>query len=641
MRRSIHCPHRAPRILLAVMPLLIVPTVAMGATFVVVNTANSGDGSLAWAITQAEANAGPDTITFNIPGAGPHAITAGVPLPTITQPVVIDGYTQSGASPATSTTLAVLKIILNGTSSSGGHGLSITGGSCRVRGLVIGDFPQCGILLQTGGNNVIEGNYIGIDVTGDADQGNSSNGIEVSDSPGNTIGGLTPAARNVVSHNNKGIHVHGSGSTGNFIQGNLVGTNAAGSADRGNFSDGIKLTGANNNTIGGTTAGARNVVSGNGYQAGIYLSGSSGNLVQGNYAGTDITGTFAIRNDYDGIIIHNSPNNTIGGTAPGAGNVFSGNGDEGIDVYQSGSYGNIIQGNFVGLNAAGTGALGNTGDGIYFDNSNNNMVGGTMAAAQNRVAYNVCRGIKTKGSGNAFLGNSVFSNAQLGIDLYPDGVTANDLGDGDTGANNLQNYPVLSSVNSNASYTIVQGALNSTAATDFRLEFFSSPTADGSGYGEGQVYLGHTMVTTDGSGDVAFTATLPTPVPNGHCVAATATNPANSTSEFSQVAYAVTLALAAELTGGEVVLTWTPIAPAQAYWVYGASNDPVFAPGYVSPYAYRRDVVPAGTTTWSSADGVDDITNDWTYLVVAVGAGESIMATSNRVGEETYEGDIP
>src|SRR5262249_52419655 len=155
-----------------------------------------------------------------------------------------------------------------------------------------------------------------------------------------------------------------------------------------------------------------------------------------------------------------------------------------------------------------TQALGNSGDGvILFSSSKANTVGGTAAGAGNLVAFNavgvVVGGNSTDGStGNAILGNSIFSNGALGIDLGSPGVTANDTNDGDTGPNNLQNFPALTSAATNGSTTTtITGTINSTASTTFRIEFFSSPSADPSGFGEGKVFLGSTNVTTDSTGN--------------------------------------------------------------------------------------------------------------------------------------------
>ena len=148
------------------------------------------------------------------------------------------------------------------------------------------------------------------------------------------------------------------------------------------------------------------------------------------------------------------------------------------------------------------------------------------------IAYSGSRGIVVSGAGNELLGNAIWSNGDLGMDLMPLGPTPNDTGDADTGANNLQNFPVLTSATSGGSAS-VQGTLNSTSSTQFRLEFFSSTTCDPSGHGEGENFIGFKDVTTDGAGNVSFTATFSTTVSVGDVITAAATDPSNNTSEFS------------------------------------------------------------------------------------------------------------
>lgn len=176
----------------------------------------------------------------------------------------------------------------------------------------------------------------------------------------------------------------------------------------------------------------------------------------------------------------------------------------------------------------------------------NNLIGGTTSGAGNTIAFNGGRGV-FEGSGpgngynNSFLGNSIFANGGLGIDLGGDGVTPNDIGDADTGPNQLQNYPVIASASrrtpvptsSSTPSMTVNGSLNSAPSTAFRLEFFASPACDPSGNGEGKLYLGSSSVTTDGSGNVIFTVTVPVWAPPGSIVTATATDPAGNTSEFA------------------------------------------------------------------------------------------------------------
>jgi RHS repeat-associated protein len=139
--------------------------------------------------------------------------------------------------------------------------------------------------------------------------------------------------------------------------------------------------------------------------------------------------------------------------------------------------------------------------------------------------------------GNAILSNSIFANDEFGIDLYPvDGANINDLGDGDSGPNNLQNFPLLADASSDGSSTTVEGSLNSSPNTNFRLEFFANAACDPSGYGEGERYLGSSDVTTDANGDTSFSVTLSGGTSLGEFVTAAATDESGNTSEFSACA---------------------------------------------------------------------------------------------------------
>ena len=239
---------------------------------------------------------------------------------------------------------------------------------------------------------------------------------------------------------------------------------------------------------------------------------STNNLIVGNWIGVDSTGTVDLGNTVDGITI-SANNNTIGTSAAADRNILSGNDDEGVDV-GPGINATVIRGNYIGTNATGTAVIGN-GDalagndgGVRLD-GNNTILGGTVAGEGNLVRGNWGPGVIVNGTGNTVLGNSIYENETLGIDLAEDGLTTNDAGDGDTGANNLQNFPVLTSaqVVSSTQVTIV-GSFNSTASSHFRIEFFSSAAQDATGHGEGQTYLGFVNVTTNGSGNVSFNTTL-------------------------------------------------------------------------------------------------------------------------------------
>jgi hypothetical protein len=392
--------------------------------------------------------------------------------------------------------------------------------------------PGVEIVGSGGTGNLVQGNYIGVDVTGGLALGNYGEGVVITSSPGNTIGGTSAGARNVISANGLvGIEISGAAATANLVQGNHIGTDAGGSTDMGNANSGVFIGDAPSNTIGGSVAGARNVISANDAMGvEIVNAGATGNLVQGNYIGTDAGGTLDRGNALYGVYINGAPGNTIGGTTAAERNVISGNN---TGVFISAANGNFVRGNFIGTEATGVSALGNTFDGVRIGGqASSSQVGGTASGSGNTIAFNGGDGVRVDtGTGNVILGNSVHSNTELGTDLANDGADTNDVGDADTGANNKQNYPVLTSALSGS--IRVQGTLNSTAGTTFRLEFFSNPACDTTGRGEGKTFLGNTSVTTDGSGNASFDAVFYVTVAVGDWVTGTATDPANNTSEFS------------------------------------------------------------------------------------------------------------
>jgi hypothetical protein len=528
-------------------------TIAFAAsTFTVTNTNDAGSGSLRQAILDANGNPGADNIAFNIAGAGVQTISPATALPIVTDPVVIDGYTQPGSSANTLADgdNAVLLIELNGSIPGGAvsvPGIQINASSCTVRGLVINRFGSgAGIFFSSPSghtsDNVVEGNFIGTDSSGAIALGNSD-GIGISFSTNNRIGGTTPAARNVISGNgSRGIFV-GTQASGTTIQGNFIGTTASGTAALSNNSGGIFSGGTGPDTIGGTVDGARNVISGNQNNAGIFIQSgtSTGPVIQGNLIGTDVTGTVALGNFF-GIWLNFGPslgNSTIGGTAPGARNVISGNRSDGVLVSGS-SRNNQLLGNLIGTDITGTMPLGNAGNGVLIEAfAPSNKIGGVLAGQGNTIAFNRLNGVLVSGSpnatANAIRRNAIFSNGLLGIDLAGDGVTANDPGDGDMGPNSMQNFPVITSVTGNGGQTTITGTLNSTPSTNFSLSFYSSSTCDPSGNGEGATPFGAGSpgVVTDANGNVNFALAIPAQLLAGQVITATATDSAGNTSEFS------------------------------------------------------------------------------------------------------------
>jgi titin len=369
-------------------------------TYLVSNTNDAGAGSLRQAITDADTHPGLDTIVFNIGGGGVQTIAPLSALPRITDPVVIDATTQPGYAGRP-------LIFLDGVNAgSNSAGLWITAGGSTVKGLAIGRFTNDGILLQGPGNNVIGGNYIGTDVTGTAARSNSISGVGILTSNHNVIG--MPGNGNVISGNlHYGVEIFLS-SSGNIIQGNFIGTNATGSAGLGNSFSGVGISGGSgSNTVGGTTAAARNIISANGSGSlgdGVSIfSSANGNVVEGNFIGTDATGHSALPNAVSGVGISSGQNNQVGGTVSGAGNLISGNQTVGVNLFGSATNNSVLA-NTIGTDVSGTVAVANS-TGVNINNgANHNTVAG------NEISGNSTQGIAIFGNGtvtNVIQGNAI------------------------------------------------------------------------------------------------------------------------------------------------------------------------------------------------------------------------------------------
>ena len=648
--------------------------------FVVTNTNNSGEGSLRQAILDANADSGTETIRFNISGSGAQTINLASALPNITETVLINGYTQSGASKNTLATgnNAVLNVVLNGSGAGAdANGLVLADGAdgSTIEGLVIQGFSGSGITTKSGSDgNIIRGNFIGTNAAGNAAVGNNVDGVAIQ-SVNNTIGGSTAGDRNIISGNKEaGVYIFGATATGNKVQGNYIGTDASGTQALGNTLSGVVIDKAGNNFIGGSNAGDRNIISGNkesgvliseatatgnkvqgnyigtdaagtqalgnalsgvqivdagsnfiggstagdrniisgNNQVGVYIAGANatGNKVQGNYIGTDASGTQALGNTFNGVQIEDAGSNIIGGSATGdrniisgskqaqgvfivgaqatgnkvqgnyigtdkdginalgnkfdgvrirggatnniigtdgdgtndanEGNLISGNEGNGVLFRQTGTNNNVIAGNRIGTNATNTGAIANIGNGIEINNldgaplnnrigSNNNGISDDLEG--NIIFGNTLNGIAiADGTGDRISANSIWGNGGIGIDLGNNGVTANDADDADTGANNLQNFPVFATVSKNGStlnvtYRVPSSNTNSTYP--IRVEFFLSD-----GTGEGKTFLGVDTYNTPNT-DKTFSFSPTVTVNLGDKIVATATDNNGNTSEFS------------------------------------------------------------------------------------------------------------
>lgn len=432
--------------------------------------------------------------------------------------------------------------IFNGASSN-----LIGGTSAAARNVISGNGQQ-GLALvdtNTSGNRIV-GNFIGLNAAGTAAVPNRWSGVQLYGGPNHTtIGGVTAAERNVISGNSfQGVYLSDPSTRNNSILGNYIGTTPDGSAPLPNGWTGVDLGGAATNFIGGATPGAGNVISGNG-NYGVTITGNgNGNVVAGNLIGLDASGSIGIPNTWSGVRLGDARGNLIGGTTSGAGNTISGNANYGVELSASGASSNRIQGNRIGLNAAGTAPLGNNWDGVsLYSGANGNIIGlaADGSGAGNDIANNSGYGIVLFDAGttnNSLRGNNVTANGFLGINLSGGteggwGVTFNDGDDTDSGPNQLQNFPVLTQASGSGTHTLVGGTFNGTANRTVLIDLYRNDAPDLSSYGEGQRYVGSSSVTTDGSGAATFSLVLSGNYSGQHFTATATDAATGNTSEFA------------------------------------------------------------------------------------------------------------
>ena len=396
------------------------------------DTTNTGDGltSLREAITFANASPDSSTITFSILGAGVQTIVPTSALPAITAPVIINGYTQGGA---TANTLAVgndavINIVLDGRSAGvSSSGLIIQTFNSIVRGLVINNFSGDGIQLSGGATgNSIEGCFLGTNAAGTADLGNG-NGVRVRGAAnGNTIGGLGVAERNLISGNNNGVRIEDANTDGNILFGNYIGTNKNGTAALGNAT-GVSL-GSVGNAVGGTLTGAGNLISGNTARGisdvGDGSANATGNTIQGNIIGLNATQTAKVGNN-EGVVISSRDKTLIGGTFAGR-NIIAGNTLNGVTIFSNAAAGPeniVVQFNDIGTNASDDPNLGNGSEGIFIGATgcsvlNNTIIGngsngiGLFRAASTIIQQN---NIGFTGQGNSGAGIFLSTGSQNNV----------------------------------------------------------------------------------------------------------------------------------------------------------------------------------------------------------------------------------
>ena len=326
-------------LIVAVAALGVLPP-ARAATFTVTTTADDGPGSLRQAIVDANADAVADTIAFAIATGGIPRIMPLSALPTITQPVTIDGTTQLPAG----------WVEIDGEATLFLPGLTLAAAGCTVRGLVLDGFTGSGIEIDAPGGDVVEGNRIGTDTSGTVALSTLAYGIEIDAAPGNRIGGTAVGAGNLISGNLFGIFVHGAGATGNVIEGNLIGVTASGTSPLANGATGIWIFGASGTVIGGADPGAGNAIAGNAGD-GIDVSGATAvdTVIAGNAIGFAADLVTPIANGGDGIYLSAGASQTsIGVAAP---NWIGNSGLAGVRLDTSAGTQNAIRGNVITGNA--------------------------------------------------------------------------------------------------------------------------------------------------------------------------------------------------------------------------------------------------------------------------------------------------
>lgn len=577
----------AKRVILGLVCALAAATLRAG-TFTVSNTNDSGAGSLRQAILDSNTNgsAVTDTIQFSIGSAGPHTILVpNTALPQITTPVIIDGYTQPGASantlPFAGGTNAVLMIAIDGDSETRDNDdvpfvncldFAATATDSVVRGLAIG---QCNVGILSAARMVIEGNFIGVEPNGTAGFPNTQ-GVLILGVTGARVGGTTVAAMNVVSWNDLGVHVDSS--TATRVEGNLIGTTRTGTAALGNSGEGVFIIASNGTVV------DHNVISGqarNIQSVGVELSGdATSNELTANLIGVGADGTTPV------------PNNT------------------GILFTEYGS--KAPAGNWIGLVGKGNVIAHSTFDGLSIKNT-------APAAVRNSIRY------------NSFFDNGATDvlHQHLSIDLDDDGVTSNDTGDVDHSANERQNFPFITVATQAAGGAItVTGTLDTLPSQSFVIQVHHGTTCQSSGFGDG-VYAAEATVTTNAAGHATFSIVTPA-LSSGGIVSTTATDSVGNTSEFSPCV-AVTTAAASP-----VALTLTKQGPATAatntnvtYTLTATNQGVTTATG-----ATITDALPAGLTFVSatpsqgSCTGTTTITCTLGTLAPAASATVTLVATT-------------
>jgi hypothetical protein len=430
----------------------------------------------------------------------------------------------------------------------GGPGIALADSrDCVIGGLVDGagnlvsgnDGAGIDVTLGACGHSLV-GNRVGSDEAGLRPIANRGAGVAIDSACDITVGGPEPGAGNLISGNEgAGVSVTArrEESRGLVVQGNHIGLAANGISAFGNGLDGLSVVGAPGAVVGGARLGAGNVVVASGGH-GIYLGPRSDDFaIQGNRVGTDAGAEADLGNAGAGIWLEGVQDGLVGGLTEAEANVVGGNAGDGIALV-AGTRNVLVRGNGVGVGHAGARVIPNEGNGVRIENGVDNLVGGVAPAAANRIAFNTRAGVVVAAGsrGNGILGNTIYRNGGLAIDLAPTlaevGPDAADALDADDGPNGAQNAPSIRTVSGSPS--VVHGRLDSTPSTTFRIELYTDSIPDPQGHGEAETLLATLERDSDALGRLAFTAELDRALPIGHVVSATATDPEGNTSELAR-----------------------------------------------------------------------------------------------------------
>lgn len=497
-------------------------------------------------------------------------------------------------------------------------GIDISGSGNQIGGTSLSDrniiFNNAGYGIEITGSwadaNIIEGNWVGVALDGFTDAGNGGSGIYIGSGADETrIGGSVAGAGNLISGNDDhGIHItltNFSSATDHSILGNIVGLDSTGTQAVGNTMHGIYVVNAQNIFIGDGTEGGRNIISGNSGH-GIELQGADldNALVMGNYIGTDITGTVALGNEYNGVEIYGGPSVPwtfpgspsdfdgrviIGGAETGQGNVISGNAGFGV-LIDKGATKVSVFGNIIGLDVSGVLDLGNGGSGIGVNVGASSPVSAFADISGNKIAFNARNGIEVgEMTHNVKIHqNLIYDNGLLGVDLNGDGFTENDVGDLDSGANRLVNFPDISTAEIADGLLHLEGELVYASASGEELEihFYLSDHETAEGYANAETYIGVYNFTADNSGVEYFDVSFDVDIPADSFITSASTGRVGS-SEFSHTVYMAQGNTANQLPEGAVTIAGSLIQGA----ILAASSSITDPNGISSPlqYQWRRN----------------------------------------------------